>query len=114
MKCLGQPAQISLDSAVLTVRSASIDNRRVQPVVAIFQLVFHFASKLNCHLFNCCVDYALMYDTMYALISTIITATCSGCFVYSLVVVPTLQWEYKICLSHIVVLILNAKFQVHI
>ena len=26
------------------------------------------ASKLNCHLFNCCVVYALMYDTMYFLI----------------------------------------------
>ena len=53
---------------------------------AIFQLAFHqclcsvvfrpqvqgsrhVASKLNYHLFICCVDYALMYDTMYALIT---------------------------------------------
>ena len=33
LKCLGQPAQISLDSAVLAVRPAIIDfKRRVQPV----------------------------------------------------------------------------------
>ena len=37
------------------------------------------ASKLNCHLFRCCVVYALMYDTMYVLISRILIATCSGC-----------------------------------
>ena len=41
LKCLGQPAQISLDSAVLAVRPAIIDKRRVQPVIAIFQLAFH-------------------------------------------------------------------------
>ena len=42
LKCLGQPAQTSLDSAVLAVRPAIIDKRRrVQPVVAIFQLAFH-------------------------------------------------------------------------
>ena len=39
-----------------------------------------FASKSNCHLFSCCVVYALMYDTMYVLISRIPIATC---FVYS-------------------------------
>ena len=32
LKCLGQPAQISLDSAVLAVRPVIIDKRRVQPV----------------------------------------------------------------------------------
>ena len=37
------------------------------------------ASKLNCHLFSCCFVYALMYDTMYVLISRILIATCSGC-----------------------------------
>ena len=41
------------------------------------------ASKLNCHLFSCCVVYALMYDTMHVLIRKILIATCSGCFVYS-------------------------------
>ena len=40
------------------------------------------ASKLDSHLLSCVV-YALMYDTMYVLISLIRTATCSGCFVYS-------------------------------
>ena len=40
LKCLGQPAQISLDSAVLAVRPAIIDKRRVQPVGTIFQLAF--------------------------------------------------------------------------
>ena len=35
LKCLGQPAQISMDGAVLAVRPADIDKRRVQPVVAI-------------------------------------------------------------------------------
>ena len=35
LKCLRQPAQISLDSAVLAVRPAYIDKRRVQQVVAI-------------------------------------------------------------------------------
>ena len=34
-KCLGQPAQILLDSAVLAVCPVDIDKRRVQPVVAI-------------------------------------------------------------------------------
>ena len=34
LKCLGQPAQISLDSAALAVRPADIDERRVQQVVA--------------------------------------------------------------------------------
>ena len=64
-----------------------------------FDLVFHWprsmtafqpqvrenhlvASKLDSHLLSCCVVYALMYDTMYVLISLIRTATCSG-FVYS-------------------------------
>ena len=45
--------------------------------------VRHVASKLSCYLFNCSVDHALMYDAMYALISMIIIATCSCCFVYS-------------------------------
>ena len=36
LKCLGQPAQISLDSALLTVRPAIIDKRRVQSVGTIF------------------------------------------------------------------------------
>ena len=35
LKYLGQPAQISLDSAVLAVRPADTNKRRVQPVVAI-------------------------------------------------------------------------------
>ena len=34
-KCLGQRAQILLDSAVLAVRPADIGKRREQPVVAI-------------------------------------------------------------------------------
>ena len=33
LKCLGQLAQIPLDSAVLAVRPANIDKRPVQPVV---------------------------------------------------------------------------------
>ena len=41
------------------------------------------ASKLDSPLLSCCVVYALMYDTVYVLISLILTATCSGCFVYS-------------------------------
>ena len=43
------------------------------------------SSKLNSHLFSCCVVYALMCDTMYVLISNsrILIATCSGCFAYS-------------------------------
>ena len=41
LKCLGQPAQISLDSAVLAVRPAITDKRRVQSVGAIFPLAFH-------------------------------------------------------------------------
>ena len=39
-KCIWQPAQISLDSAVLAVRPADIDKRRVQPVGAILILCF--------------------------------------------------------------------------
>ena len=35
LNCLGQPAQILLDSAVRAVRPADTDKRRVQPVVAI-------------------------------------------------------------------------------
>ena len=35
LKCPGEPAKISLDSAVLAVRPADIDKRRVQQVVAI-------------------------------------------------------------------------------
>ena len=35
LKYLGQPAQISLDSAVLAVRPADKDNRLVQPMVSI-------------------------------------------------------------------------------
>ena len=35
LKCLRQPAQILLDSAVLAVRPADIDKRRMQQVVAI-------------------------------------------------------------------------------
>ena len=45
--------------------------------------VRHVASKLNCHLFNCCVDCASMYDAMYGLVSMTIVATCSGYFVFS-------------------------------
>ena len=41
------------------------------------------ASKLDSHLLSCCVVYALMYDTTYVLISLIRASTCSGCFVYS-------------------------------
>ena len=51
-----------------------------QPQVQVNHLV---ASKLDSHLLSCCVVYALVYDTMYVLISLIRTATCSGCFVYS-------------------------------
>ena len=47
------------------------------------------ASKLNCHLFSCC--YALMFDNMYVLISRMLTATCSGCFVYSVMLLLKLQ-----------------------
>ena len=35
LKCLGQPAQILLDSAVRVVRPADINKRRVQQVAAI-------------------------------------------------------------------------------
>ena len=40
LKCLGQPAQISLDSTVLAVRPTITYMRRVQPVGAIFPLAF--------------------------------------------------------------------------
>ena len=36
LKCLGKPAEILLDSAVLAVHPADINNRQVQQVVAIF------------------------------------------------------------------------------
>ena len=39
----------------ISVSSACIE------AVLCFDQVRHVASKLNCHLFNCCVDYALMY-----------------------------------------------------
>ena len=40
------------------------------------------ASKLDSHLLSCCLCFDV-YDTMYVLISLIRTDTCSGCFVYS-------------------------------
>ena len=52
LKCLGQPAQISLDSAVLAVRPAIIDKRRVQPVGAIFQLAFHQRASMQSVVFR--------------------------------------------------------------
>ena len=95
-----------------------VDKRQVQPVGAIFQLALHqclcsvvfrpqvqgnchVASKLNCHLFNCCVDYALMFDTVYALISTITTAICSGCFVYSVMLLLWIMSWWKAKLSDV-------------
>ena len=94
LKCLGQPAQISLDSAVLAVRPLSqirgecsrwepsshlhfISGHRCR--VLCFVQFRHVASKLNCFLFSCCVDYALMYDMLR--MRRILIATCSGCFV---------------------------------
>ena len=47
LKCLRQPAQISLDSAVLVVRPAIIDRRRAQLVGAIFPLAFHQCASMQ-------------------------------------------------------------------
>ena len=45
LKCLGQPAQILLDNAVLAVRPADINNRRVQQVVAIPNKPYGFCGR---------------------------------------------------------------------
>ena len=52
LQCLGQPAQISLDSAVLAVRLAIIDKRRVQPVGASFPLAFHQRASMQSVVFR--------------------------------------------------------------
>ena len=52
LKCLGQPAQISLDSAVLAVRPAITVKRRMQPVGANFPLAFHQRASMQSVVFR--------------------------------------------------------------
>ena len=51
-QCLGQPAQILLDSALLTVRPAIIDKRRVQSVGTIFPWAFHQRASMQSVVFR--------------------------------------------------------------
>ena len=85
-KCLGQPAQISLDSAVLAVRPAIIDQRRVQSVLAIFQLMFHQPVSVQCcvsatssrnrHVATCCLRSLNKWSDIYFDVTEMTTTTC--------------------------------------